>query len=461
MLPFAEIIQNSLGIFKANLKDAHLKELLKGSTAAFILQIAGKIITYIFVLLVARGFGADAMGSLVIAITVLGIAQMFGQLGLGMTLLKFVAEYSSQKRQDTIKEVYLKALKLIVPLGIVLSFILFFTEAHIAKHIFHKEYLSFYFRIISLAILPAIFIPIHCDSLRGLKKIKESVFISNVAQPLFVSVLLGMTLFFTKKPYVPLIAYTAGVTIAFLLSTALWLKDSGIMGIVPSMNVKYKTLLSISLPMLFTSSLGFIIYHTDIVILGMLRPAKDVAVYAVAFKVSSLVAIIFIAVNSIAAPKFAACYGQNKINRLRIVAKQATKLIFWISLPVVLILLMWPSFFLGLFGQVFKRGSYALTTLVFGQLAYITFGLARFILQMTGKQTAVLKVMALAAILNVILNIILIGKYGINGAALASLVTIIFTNVVTFLLVRRYYGFYTFALDTIKLPAKFIRRVRK
>mgnify|MGYP000509610293 FL=1 len=47
-----------------------------------------------------------------------------------------------------------------------------------------------------------------------------------------------------------------------------------------------------------------------------------------------------------------------------------------------------------------------------------------------GKQKYLLFINMLGAVANVALNFLLIGKFGINGAAFASLITQIFTNVV-------------------------------
>ena len=63
---------------------------------------------------------------------------------------------------------------------------------------------------------------------------------------------------------------------------------------------------------------------------------------------------------------------------------------------------------------------------------------------MTGKQLVFMKVLFAGAILNVMLNYFLIPIWGINGAAIASMISIIFWNLSMVIFINRKYGFLTF-----------------
>ena len=62
---------------------------------------------------------------------------------------------------------------------------------------------------------------------------------------------------------------------------------------------------------------------------------------------------------------------------------------------------------------------------------------------MTGKQVVFMKILFAGAILNIILNYILIPIWGINGAAIASMVSIIFWNMSMVIFINREFGFLT------------------
>jgi O-antigen/teichoic acid export membrane protein len=149
------------------------------------------------------------------------------------------------------------------------------------------------------------------------------------------------------------------------------------------------------------------------------------------------------AVNSIAAPKFAEFYGSNDISTLGKVARQSTKLIFWTSLPSIVLLGIFPGFFLGLYGPEFKAGTTSLIILAIAQFIAAISGSVGNILQMTGSQKTYQNIILSTTILNISLNLILIPIMGIEGAAIAAFFTIVIRNLVSVVVIKKKYGFLT------------------
>ena len=438
--------------------DPHFAELVRGSGTAFVLKILGIISGYIFTLIVTRIFSAETWGIFALCFTVLQITSVIGRLGLDTALLRFVAEYSTQGKWNLVREIYLKTLKLTVPFSLTLSLILFFISPFIAKYLFHKKYLESYFRIISVALVPFVLLFINSESLRGIKKIKEYTFFQNVGIMLFASITLIILFFLHKKDDLPILAYTSSVFIIFLASLFLWLKilkskiqhpKFSTFVSCKTSTISYKYLLSVSIPMLLSSSLFFIMQWTDTIMLGIFRTEKEVGIYNVALKLAALTSITLFAINTIAAPKFAEFWGKGDIKGLKRVAQQSTKLIFWTSLPMLLSLWLFPSYILSIFGSEFKIGVTALIMLTLGQFINAISGSVGYILQMTGKQKVFQNIILTASIINIILNASLIPRFGMNGAAFASLISLAVINVIPFFLVKYYYGFYTFTLNSV------------
>ena len=95
---------------------------------------------------------------------------------------------------------------------------------------------------------------------------------------------------------------------------------------------------------------------TDKLMLGNMATPKEVGIYFTAFKLSMFAAVALMSINSIAAPKFAEFFARNDMEGLKKVTHQSTKMIFWTSLPLIVIFFSLPEFFLGLFGEEFKIG---------------------------------------------------------------------------------------------------------
>ena len=69
---------------------------------------------------------------------------------------------------------------------------------------------------------------------------------------------------------------------------------------------------------------------------------------------------------------------------------------------------------------------------------------------MTGNQNIYAKILLFGAILNVLLNLILIPRYGINGAAIASMSSLTVWNLSMVLVIKKKFGFYTFYIPFVK-----------
>ena len=432
----ADRINKIASLFSSTARDVHLGELLRGSASAFSVRILGIAAGYIFTLLVTRGYGAEALGIFALCFTVIQIVSVMGRLGLDTALLKFVAEYSAQDRKDLVKEVYTKSVKMALPFGLFLSLALFFSAHYIAEYVFHKGHMALYFRMSAFAVLPMVLVYLNSESLRGLKKIKEFIFLQYVAPYLFAAIILTGALLFWRSAYVPLLAYMGGLFLAAVIAVAMWRTHSGLNMVAHKGCMRLKDILNVSLPMLLAGSLIFITQWTDIIMLGMFGSEVEVGIYHVVSKVAMLTSLSLFAINSIVAPKFAEFYGRGDIRGLGRVARQSTKLIFWSSFPVLLICFLFPSFILGIFGSEFRAGEYALLILVFGHFTKSISGPVAYLLQMTGKQKMFRNIMLAATIINITFNAILIPRYGINGAAFASMISMFFWSLTSVIYIK-------------------------
>jgi O-antigen/teichoic acid export membrane protein len=130
------------------------------------------------------------------------------------------------------------------------------------------------------------------------------------------------------------------------------------------------------------------------------------------------------------APKLSQLHKSGDINKFKRLLKIAAWQGFIISLVLTLGILLFKDFLLNLFGAEFKQASQALVILVIGQVVNSSTGPVGFSLTMTGKERIVLIVVGISSVLNVILNLILIPRLGIEGAAISTSITIIFWNAI-------------------------------
>ncbi|MBW2073048.1 MAG: oligosaccharide flippase family protein [Deltaproteobacteria bacterium] len=425
--------------------DGHLRELVRGSSVALFSRIANLFLGYGFVLLITHNFGAKVMGMFALATTVATILATLARSGLDTALLRFVAEYVVEGRSDLAAAVLRKAWRVVLLTSLFLSACVYVFAADLAVRVFHKRELGNYIRLASMAVLPLTFSYVNAAYLRGLKKIQHFAFIQNVSINLFgiLSVLPLFLLLQTNNA--PLAAYVLGTVVTLLIST--WFSREGITFPKIASPISVKEMLSVSLPLLVASSMVMITGWADIIMLGIFRSKQDVGIYAVIMKLGLLTAITLRAVNAISAPKFAELYKTGDLDSLQEVVYQATKMIFWSSLPLFLLLLCFPSPVLALFGNEFPTGSRALQYIALGMFVSAICGSVGIVLQMTGKQHIFQNVMIITMLLNIGLNLLLIPPFGIEGAAVASMIAVIFRNITFVIYVRQ-----SMALTTLYLP---------
>jgi O-antigen/teichoic acid export membrane protein len=205
-------------------------------------------------------------------------------------------------------------------------------------------------------------------------------------------------------------------------------------------------LIKMSIPLLLGQSMMLIMGKIDLLMLGAFIDQESVGIYNAALKVSMLAYLGLMAINSIAAPKFAELNESSNFQALKSLVQQSTKTIFWITFPVVLIFALFPSQILSIFGEEFKIASYSLIILSIGKMFSAICGSVGTLLQMSGNQKYFQNVLIAAAILNVALNYILIPNYQLLGAAIASLVSNVFWNILMVIYIKRKFGFYTIYL---------------
>lgn len=431
------------------LADVHFSELFRGSSIAFIYRIVGMGFGYIFTLMIARWYGVDTMGLFALSLTLLNIFVTIGLFGFDNALIKFISDYNSNEKPHLIKEVYIKSLAIVVPFGIMLSFILFFGAEYFATNIFNNESLIFYFKIMSLAILPFVLLRINTTVFRGLKKIKLFSLFESVGISLLCVVLLALISMKTHVGFVTIMVQDISI-VAVMIVSFIYIKKCTNIFQTTSLNVlKYKVLLKVSLPMLLASSMGLVMGWTDIIMLGIFRNEEEIGVYSVVIKVAALTSITLMAINTIAAPKFSEFYSTGDMEGLKSVAQNSTKMIFYSSFPVILILTVFSESILRMFGKEFVVGTVALWILMFGQFINSITGSVGYILNMTGKYILVNKIVFFSCLLNFALNYFFIQIYGIIGAAIGTAISLSFANLMSLFFVRYYYGFYS--IDILNL----------
>lgn len=443
---------------KGLLSDVHISELVKGGGASFILRVLSLIFGFVFNWMIAHFYGAESLGFLISSISVLTLVALIPQFGLDTAFLRFVSEYNTKKQPQTIALILIKSLSVMIPLGVVVTVAFYFSAGYIATVVFKKPYLAEHLRYISFGIVPMAMYFLFSEGLRGLKKIKEQTIIQNPSRFFISMILILFSVYILGEKINPSLIFSVSIILTMFLSIYYWRKffilQNEVQKNAEQTTIAYSEIFKLSVPLLLASSTSFMVSWTDTIVLTMYRSDEEVAVYNTAMKFSTFAKLNLLAINSIAAPKFVELFSSKNFTALQKVAKQTTKLVFWTSIPATLIMLIFPSFILGIYGDIFKTGTSSLVILVIAQFIGVTCGSVGYFLQMTGSQKLFQNIILGVTALNILLNFLLIPSYGMQGAAIAGFITIVLQNVVSVYFIKRKYGFWLFYIP-------FLSKVKK
>lgn len=432
-----------------NQMDRHAKDVVRGGSVAFVLRMLGVGLGYGVNVLLARLLGAEGAGVYYLALTVTTIATAFGRVGLDNTLLRFTAANAARGDWNKVLGAYRRGIGLAALASTVVSVITFSGAPWIAQGIFSEPALVEPLRLMALGILPWSLLTLYAELLRGLEKIASASFVQGLSIPLINIPLL----LFLGRPLGILgaaTAYVVATSLVLLLSIGLWRRAtrqmSGVQG-----SFDARLLLTTSLPLFWLTLMNLTMSWTDTLMLGIWEDSASVGIYGVAMRTAKLTSFILVAANSLAAPRFAALYGQGDYQSLGSLARSVAKLMTLLAAPVLLVFILAPSWVLRLFGPGFASGAPILMILSLGQFVNVVTGSVTYLLIMCGHEKLTRNNVTLYAILNVILNAVLIPKFGIVGAAVATATSLALMNLTAVALVYR-----KLAIVTLPIPSRFI-----
>lgn len=424
--------------------DAHLFELFKGGSATFLMKIFGMTLGYVLAILITNNYGAKFFGQYATALLILEFMTIFSRLGIDTTIIRFFSSFVVNKETSKISKLFVKTSYILLLSSSAFALLTFLFSDWLAQLLNAS---AFHIKLVSFVAIPLVFYYLNAQALRGLKKIVAFSFLNNVALVLGALMLLLAAEVIFNNENLPIFAYVSSVVLMTILSFYLWFKYSRNFETDSSEKIiSSRELIKISIPLLLGQSMMIIMGKIDILMLGSFFDQESVGIYNAALKVSMLAYIALMAINSIAAPKFSELYSSGDLIALKSLVQKSTKTIFWLTFPVVLVFALFPTQILSVFGDEFKIAALSLIILSIGKMFSAICGSVGTLLQMSGNQKYFQNVLIAAAILNIILNYILIPEFKLIGAAVASLVSNVFWNLLMVIYIKKKFGFYTIYL---------------
>lgn len=422
----------------------------KGATGTFSMKVINAGLVFISSVLLARFLGTGGYGTYTFVMAWIGLLTIPALLGLENLIVREMAVYQTRTAWGMIRGLLRKANQIVSLSSLSLALIATAVAFTLIKDTAHQ--LPYAFGL-GMIILPLNSLTcVRQATMRGLHKFIIGQLPELLIRPLlFIALVSGIYLFMKDNLTVLWVIgmQTSAVGVAFLVGTWYLLR------IMPPETRDaapvYQTSqwLKSALPLLLIGGMTVINARTDVVMLGILKGADEVGIYHVAYRGAELITFALTAVNVVLGPTVATLYSKSDMVQLQRIITRSARMVMLIAFPIAFSLIFFGHWFLLIFGDNFTQGKIAMAILSIGQFTIAGMGSVGVVLVMTGHERDAAWGIGFGAFFNIILNFLLIPKWGIEGAAAATATSMIIWNLLLVSRVYRRTSIHTTALGII------------
>ncbi|MDX7949433.1 lipopolysaccharide biosynthesis protein [Aeromonas caviae] len=280
---------------------------------------------------------------------------------------------------------------------------------------------------------------IICHALQGGGGIKLSMFISG---PLIQILLLFLSFSLTADNVDKLsLCYFISTLGFFIISFSFWLFYYGVE--IKKTTLELSNIYYENTSLMLIQLLGVIYLSLSQVLLGATGNVTDVAKLAICIKISMLLSFVLQAVNKVVAPNFSALFYKGEIIKLKQLVKTSTRILITACMPIVVLFFFFSKEILTMFGEEYRDASWMLMVLIASQVVNICTGTVSYLLMMTGYEKSHRNNVVISSGISLIIGMISIKYIGVYGALFMVCFSLICTNVLSWIMVKRKLGINT------------------
>ncbi len=415
----------------------NLKMGAKGGAIAFGLKIGNTILGFLNQIILARLLGAGGFGEVVLAVTVVRISAQIAKFGMEETMMKFIPLYVDQNDPARLRGTISFAIRFCLFFSIAFMLLILAASRFIAIDIFHAEGLLKLMPVIVIAIPAWVMRDVIAGILKGHKDALRALIPESLISPFFKIVVFLLLTLKGIAPLYAVIAFVAGEVLA-VIASVIFLQNK-IRALKPvEKQCDKKEVLDVAYTIIFTGMSILLYTQADIWILGMFTTTETVGIYGVAAKMVILVYFPMVAVGSVIPSLISSIHFSGDLQELRRVVRESTRWILSIAMPIILILLIEGKYILRYcYGSEFEAGYIVLVILTIGQMIKAGSGMVGALFQMTGEHKVYMKINIIFGILNIILNLVFVPRYGMLGAAAATSFCLAMVDIISIFVIHK------------------------
>jgi O-antigen/teichoic acid export membrane protein len=383
----------------------------------------------IFTFLVARLLGPAALGTFSVAWATTDLVSKMGILGLDNAIITFVARSEANGNRARSRALFQLAVVVgVVQCAIVASISIAVTRLLGDRLGLNRQMVTAL--SIMLCAMPGVALyRISTSVSRGMKVMKHDIFSRGTTEPIATTLAFLITLAFGLTMFAPEVAAIAGTAASGIV--ALILAGSLLNARLPSPSISYRSeyrrLLAFAAPIGAYDLLNAVILRLDVIMLGCFigrAPGvtlTTVGIYGAVVEVAGGLRKVNQAFNPIFAPVVAGMTATSEHSLAAATYARLARWMLWILLPLVAVMALAGSAILLIYGPAFHQGGVWLGIVgaACATNAFVSLGETVIMVQ---RPRINLINSSITCAVAIAVNLLLIPRFGVTGAALGILV---------------------------------------
>jgi O-antigen/teichoic acid export membrane protein len=398
----------------------YLRRVLKGGSYYFIGLIVAGIVAYTSRVVLVRNLAPEDYGLFAAMFTSIAFFLFFRNFGLNISVGKFIPQFKVKKKYSEIKTSVISVLAFQLLVSSLFVVLFWLSADFLALNYFKDPRASFLIRVFSFYFITSIFFKNLSSFFKGFQKNRLQALIEPVKN-ISILMLIVVFMYFGYGVLAPVLAYVFVGLILLLLFLYPVLKTFNFWK-YPFKNLTvFKRMFIFGIPVMMTGVGTKFVSYFDTLMLTYFSGLAEVGAYNIVLPTALLFMLPASAIGAVFMPLISELSARKDFDRVKTGMSLLYKYLYMFSAPIIFSLFIFADILIeNLFGSGYLVGTMAFRILLIGVLFNMLSELNNQYLIGTGFPKQVFWVMFFGSILNVVLNLFLIPRYGLSGAAVAT-----------------------------------------
>ena len=376
-------------------------------------QVGSRLIRAVIIIYAARVLGAAEYGIFSYVLGLAGFFTIFADLGVSPLMTREIAGHPEKRPIYFANALRVKTILISITAALIIFIAPKFSNIEEA-----------------VILLPFVALLVFFDNLRdfifayfrGIEKMEREAFLI-VLMNITIALTGFIILNFYKTAGALLFSYITSVAILSII--ALYLIKDLIKGVFKNFNKEiFKQIFQDCWPLALTGLFGIFMLNIDIVMLGWWRTPEEIGYYSASQRIVQMLYTLPAILASAVFPTLSRFIKQNKSDQTRLLNEKSMAILYLIAIPLAIGgFILSSSIIKFVFGEEYLSAAISFQILIIALLINFPGAILSNLIMAHNQQRKLVKYVIAGSLSNIVFNILLIPSFGINGSAIATLIS--------------------------------------